>query len=100
MGQFTYLALLCGWALPVIFFQWAVGRDKLLKQRRVLVLGTLIPTVYLGLADVLAIRTGIWRFNPELTLDLWLGGLPLEEGAFFLLTNIMVVQGIMITRCA
>lgn len=89
--------MLAAWVVPVIALQWAVGHRKLRARWRILVLGTVLPTIYLCLADVLAIRTGIWYFNPERTLDLWLGGLPLEEGVFFLVTNLMVVQGILMT---
>ncbi len=55
-----------------------------------------IPTLYLCAADALAIRVGIWHLSPTLTTNVWLGGLPLEEGVFFLLTNIMVVQGVLL----
>ncbi len=96
MGHWTYLVFELAWALPVIVGQWVVGRDRLLAHPRVLLLGILIPTLYLCAADAFAIRVGIWHLNPELTTNLWLGGLPLEEGVFFLLTNVMVVQGILL----
>ena len=96
MGHVTYVAFLLGWALPVIVLQWCVGHRVLRAHRRTLLLGVLIPTVWLASADVLAIRAGIWSFNPDLTLGIWIGGLPLEEGLFFLITNVMVVQGILL----
>ena len=96
MGHFTYVVFLLGWAMPVIAWQWWVGHRVLRASWRILVLGVLIPTVWLASADVLAIRLGIWSFNPELTLGIWIGGLPLEEGLFFLITNVMVVQGILL----
>ncbi len=95
MGHWTYLVFELAWALPVIVGQWVVGRDRLLAHRRILLLGVAIPTLYLCAADAFAIRVGIWRLSPELTTNVWLGGLPLEEGVFFLLTNIMVVQGVL-----
>ena len=95
MGHWTYLVFELAWALPVILGQCVVGRKQLLAHRRILLLGVAIPTLYLCAADAFAIRVGIWRLNPELTTNVWLGGLPLEEGVFFLLTNIMVVQGIL-----
>ena len=45
-------------------------------------------------ADALSFRVAIWSLTPESILNIWLGGLPLEEGVFFLVTNIMVVQGV------
>ncbi len=95
MGQLTYLGTELIWALPVIVFQWALARDVLRANLRILLLAVVIPTLYLSSADALAIRVGIWTLNPELTLNVWIGGLPLEEAVFFLLTNIMVVQGIL-----
>ena len=96
MGHWTYLVFELAWALPVIVGQWIVGRDRLLARRRILLLGILIPTLYLCAADAFAIRVGIWRLNPALTTNVWIGALPLEEGVFFLLTNVMVVQGVLL----
>lgn len=93
MGQATYVVLLFAWALPVIVLQWVVGHRKLRARRGVLTQGVLLPTVYLFLTDVLAIRTGIWSFNPERTLNLCFGGLPHEKALFFRVTNLIVVQG-------
>ncbi len=98
LGPFTYLALLLGWALPVIAFQWAVGHACLRANGRVLAPGVLIPTVYLSLADGLAIRNGIWTLSPTLTLGLAPLGIPVEEALFFFLTNVMVVQGLILLR--
>ena len=96
MGQWTYLVFELAWALPVVVGQWVVGRDQLRAQWRLLLLGVAIPTLYLCAADAFAIRVGIWHLSPELTTNVWLGGLPLEEGVFFLLTNVMVVQGVLL----
>lgn len=95
MGPWTYLVFELAWALPVVIGQWMVARDRLLARWRLLALGVAIPTLYLCAADAFAIRVGIWHLSPELTTNVWLGGLPLEEGVFFLLTNIMVVQGVL-----
>ena len=96
MGQWTYLIFELAWALPVIVGQWIVGRDRLLAHWRLLLLGVAIPTLYLCAADTFAIRVGIWHLSPELTTNVWIGALPLEEGVFFLLTNVMVVQGVLL----
>jgi lycopene cyclase domain-containing protein len=96
VGQYTYLIMELGWALPVIALQWVLGWETLLARRRLLVLAIAIPTLYLSSADALAIRVGIWKLNPERTLDLWVGALPIEEAIFFFLTNTMVVQGLIL----
>lgn len=99
MGPWTYLVYELVWALPIIAGQWALAHAVFRANLRTLLLGVAIPTAYLCAADALAIRVGIWSLNPELTLNIWLGGLPLEEGVFFLVTNVMVVQGIIMLVC-
>lgn len=91
----TYLALQLVWALPPIALQLAFGADILWRYRRLVGLAVLVPTVYLGAADALAITAGIWTIDPQQTVGVLIGGaLPLEEMAFFLLTNTLVVFGV------
>jgi lycopene cyclase domain-containing protein len=90
----TYLSLTLAWALLPIMFQTAFGGDILWQHRRLLALGIIPTTLYLGLSDSLAIDSGTWTINPEKTVNVELGnGLPLEEGLFFLLTNVLVAMG-------
>lgn len=93
----TYLALILIWALPPVMLQIGFGADLLWRQRR-LVLLTLLPvTLYLSLADALAIGSGTWTIDPAQSLQLYLGGvLPLEEFIFFLMTNILLVLGVVL----
>jgi lycopene cyclase domain-containing protein len=91
----TYLALALSWALPPIGLQLAFGADILWRYRRHLFLAIASLTLYLSLADTLAISAHTWTINPSQSLGMLLGGiLPLEEVMFFLLTNILVVFGI------
>ncbi len=93
----TYLALELVWAIPPIMLQMSFGADILWHHRR-LVLWSLLPTtIYLSLADALAIASGTWTINPARSLQIYLGGvLPLEELLFFALTNILLVFGIVL----
>ncbi|MBN1995547.1 MAG: lycopene cyclase domain-containing protein [Anaerolineae bacterium] len=93
----TYLALQLIWALPPIMLQTAFGADILWRHRR-LVAATLLPLLfYLSFADALAIQSGTWTINPAQSLNIFLGNrLPLEEFIFFLLTNILVIFGMML----
>lgn len=89
----TYLALILVWALPPIILQVSFAGDILWHYRR-LVGWALIPaTLYLSLGDALAIRSGTWTVNPAQSTEIFLGGLPLEEFIFFLITNTLVVFG-------
>ena len=90
----TYLSLTLSWALIPIMFQAAFGGDILWQHRRLIALGIIPTTLYLGIADSLAIDSGTWTINPDKTVNVNLGGkLPLEEGLFFLLTNTLVALG-------
>jgi lycopene cyclase domain-containing protein len=95
-GPFTYLIMELGWALPAILLQWALGHRTLIARRRLVATAVAIPTVYLTLADSLAIRRGIWTLSTDLTLDVAPAGIPVEEALFFFLTNVMVVQGLLL----
>jgi len=95
----TYLSLILVWAIPPILLQVAFGGDLLLKNARPVLAGILVPTVYLSIADTLAIGLGTWTISPQKTLGILLpGGLPLEEAIFFLMTNILIVFGITLTQ--
>ncbi len=93
----VYLGLELAWALPPIMLQLWFGADILWRHRR-LVLLTIIPaTLYLSLADSLAIALEIWTIDPEQSLGILLGArLPIEEFIFFLLTTTLVTFGMVL----
>lgn len=93
----NYLALILVWALPPILVQTIFGAD-ILWQHRYLVLAALFTsTVYLAVADAVAILAGTWTISAEKTLGLKLAGiLPVEEFIFFLVTNTLVVFGMVL----
>jgi lycopene cyclase domain-containing protein len=92
-----YISLQLLWALPPLMLQLAFGADILWKQRVVALLAILSTTFYLSAADWLAIRTGIWMIDPNQSFNLFLGKyLPVEEFIFFLLTNTLVVFGLLL----
>lgn len=92
----TYLGLILVWSAPMLLLQWTYGGAWLWGQRRRAAVGIAVPTVYLCVADRLAIEWGIWRISPRYTVGVELGGLPLEEALFFLITNVLVVQGLLL----
>lgn len=94
----TYVSLILAWALPPIILQTAFGADILWRYRSLVFTTIAVPTLFLGLADTLAIRIGIWTISPEQTLGIHLpGGLPLEEFLFFMVTNVLVAFGVTLT---
>lgn len=95
-GRLTYLALELLWALPVLALQLAVGHPELWRRRRAWLLATLIPTLYLCVADRVALGNGIWQIAPGRSTGVAIWGLPVEEAVFFLVTNLMVVQALIL----
>jgi lycopene cyclase domain-containing protein len=93
----NYLSLELAWALLPIMIQLAVGADILWYHRRLVGAVIFTATLYLCLTDSLAIQSGTWTINPELTLGILIGGvLPIEEAMFFLLTNTLLTFGVVL----
>ncbi|GIV60953.1 MAG: lycopene beta-cyclase [Rhodothermaceae bacterium] len=90
----TYLGLILAWAAPVLAGQWFLAGDAFLRHRRLFFLAVAVPTLYLWVADAIAIRLGIWHIAEATTLGWRPVGLPVEEATFFLVTNLLVVQGL------
>jgi lycopene cyclase domain-containing protein len=92
----TYLGMILAWAAPVLAAQWALSAGRISAARREFALGIAVPTLYLWVADAIAIRLGIWRISEAHTLGPKLGWLPLEEATFFLATTLLCVQGLLL----
>lgn len=92
----VYFGLILVWASPILALQWVIGARQLWATKRTWLLGTLVPTLYLWVADRIAIGQGIWSISDAYTTGLNLFGLPLEEATFFLVTNLLVVQGLLL----
>ncbi|SDY28561.1 lycopene cyclase domain-containing protein [Halopenitus persicus] len=88
-----YLGAILLWAGPVLAIQWAYDWPSLRRRGRTIAVGVLVPTGYLCLVDRIAIDAGIWTIAPAYTTGLTIGGLPVEEGLFFLVTNCFLAQG-------
>ncbi len=89
-----YLGALLIWAGPVLAVQWALGAELLVARWRRVAVAVAIPTLYLAIADRIAIEIGLWSISPVHTLGVSLLGLPIEEALFFALTNLFLVQGV------
>jgi len=93
-----YLGAILAWAAPVFAIQWVVGLPQLLYKRRTVAIGVAVPTLYLWVIDRIALATGIWHISPVYTTGVDLFGLPIEEALFFVVTNLFVVQGLVLFR--
>lgn len=94
--QGYYLGTVLAWAAPPLALQWAVGGGYLARTWRTWSVAVAVPTLYLWFADRVAIGLGIWTLSGAHTTGLALLGLPVEEATFFLLTNLLVVSGIVL----
>jgi len=92
----TYMALILLWAAPLLSGMWLYGGQTLWAYRRMLGPSVAIPTVYLWIADATAIHNEIWTISDTYTLGVSPLGFPLAEATFFLVTNLLVVQGLLL----
>ncbi|MFB6269296.1 MAG: lycopene cyclase domain-containing protein [Halobacterium sp.] len=91
-----YLGAILAWAGPVLAMQWAVGWRYLWARARTVVVAAGVPTLYFATADRFALADGVWTIAGEYSTGVAVAGLPVEEGAFFLVTNLFVVQGLLL----
>jgi lycopene cyclase domain-containing protein len=96
--RYNYLILILGWlAFFPLLMQWGFGLDILLARWPLLLTGILLPSLWLTAMDSVAIGAGTWTIDPAQTVGILLpGGVPLEEGVFFLVTNTLIVQGVLL----
>jgi lycopene beta-cyclase len=81
------------WFLPIVFFQWAFAPSLWQALGLTVFSVTLMMGTYYTLADLVAVRAGVWFFDEQqITGFKLMGILPWEEIAFFYLTSLLVVQ--------
>ncbi len=91
-----YLGAILAWGGPILAIQWAFGWPHLIRARRAVTLGIGVPTAYLWVVDWYAISNGLWTISPAYTVGVAPFGLPIEEMIFFLMTNVFIVQGLVL----
>jgi lycopene cyclase domain-containing protein len=97
LGESTfYLGAILAWTGPILAIQWGFGWTQLWKNRRVVTLAVGLPTLYLWVVDWTAISLGLWTISPQYSIGIAPFGFPIEEAVFFLVTNLFVVQGLIL----
>lgn len=91
-----YMGLILAWAAPVLAGMHVIGAAEFWRERRAWALGIAVPTLYLWAADTYAIANGIWYIEEAVSFPLRPFGLPIEEATFFWITNVLVVQGVLL----
>ncbi len=81
------------WFLPVIYAQWVIAPPLFWAYFTPLLVVTLAFGTYYTVADIIAVRSGIWYLDDNQTTGFkLLNILPWEESAFFYLTSLLVAQ--------
>ena len=96
MKKFKYLFLELGWFLPVIIGQWIFAPHILRSKWKVIPLAALPVAVYLSVKDRVALDEGTWSISDENSTGLKIGGVPIEEIIFFIITSWVSAQGIIL----
>ena len=95
-GRWFYTGLILVWSAPPLTLHWLYGGDTLWNSRRVALPALAFATVYLWVADRVAIGAGIWTISPLHSTGWTLLGLPVEEALFFAVTNLLIVQTLLL----
>ncbi|KAF2489054.1 terpenoid synthase [Lophium mytilinum] len=96
-GRASYMGLIALWAAPFLLLLWSLAYQFILGLPLInTALPILIPTLYLWHVDTLALQRGTWVIasGTKLGVHLW-DGLEIEEAVFFLITNTLVVFGLL-----
>ncbi|KZV73704.1 terpenoid synthase [Peniophora sp. CONT] len=95
-GEYTYLALILSWACSFMLFLWIMTSSHIVALPLTsTLLPIAIPTLYLWIVDTFALQRGTWAIVPGTKTGLYVWPhLELEEALFFLVTNIMIVFGL------
>ncbi|KAL8929749.1 MAG: hypothetical protein Q9172_000306 [Xanthocarpia lactea] len=95
-GRGLYLGLIIVWAGPFILMLWMFAHQLLINLPAFNTLAPILgPTLYLWIIDTIALRRGTWviQSGTKLSWHLW-QGLDVEEAFFFLVTNTLIVFGL------
>jgi lycopene cyclase domain-containing protein len=96
-GPCVNYAIHLAWFLPVIYFQWVVAPPLFWHHAGMLAMVTAIFGIYYTVADIIAVKAGIWFFDEkQITGYKFRGILPWEEIAFFFLTSLLVAQSFLL----
>jgi lycopene cyclase domain-containing protein len=95
-GSRMNYALHLVWFLPVIYLQWIIAPLLLSTHLGVLAVVAGAFGLYYTVADLIAVRAGLWFFDEKQITGHKIAGLPWEEIAFFFLTSLLVAQSFLL----
>ncbi|CAF9903701.1 MAG: hypothetical protein ALECFALPRED_002934 [Alectoria fallacina] len=95
-GEGLYMGLILVWAGPFVLLLWSLAYQFIIGlPLSSTLIPVVLPTLYLWIVDTLALKRGTWVIESETKLGwhLW-DGLEIEEAVFFLVTNVLIVFGL------
>jgi lycopene cyclase domain-containing protein len=92
----TYAAFLVLFLLPPIVLL-AIARPPTRRLRAALAITSLLAVAYTGPWDAAIIAEGVWSYPPGRVLGPAIGGVPVEEYAFFVLQT--ALTGLLCALC-
>lgn len=95
-GNLNYLFHLFSWGGFFILIQIIAGRNKIFKNISLIAFPSLIMTLYFSAADSISIGQGIWEFDALQTTGIRIHNIPLEEILFFLVTNTLITEAMIL----
>ncbi len=93
--KWHYFIHLVAWTGPVLALQWVIGWKIFRRNLRAVFVPALAGGVFFSLTDQMAVRSGLWRFDPDQIAGWHVGLLPVEEVLFFFLTSSLVSQSLL-----
>ncbi len=93
-AHWHYFIHLVGWSAPIFLGQWILAHRAFRRNLFAVFVPALIGGTFFSLIDSVAVRAGIWFFDPAQILGFFIGPLPIEEVLFFYLTSWLVSQSL------
>ena len=94
--KWHYFIHLTAWMGPLLALQWAIGWKIFRRNLRAVFVPALVGGTFFSGIDQAAVRSGLWKFDPEQILGWHLGLLPVEEVLFFFVTSLLVTQSLLL----
>ncbi len=94
--KWHYLVHLLGWTMPLLALQWAAGWKVFRRNLRALFVPAVVGGVFFSAIDQVAVRSGLWFFDPAQIIGWHIGRLPVEEVLFFFVTSLLVTHSLVL----
>lgn len=95
-SKWYYLCAITWWAMPFLTFTWYIAGNFISQQLLLVLLSVFAPSFYLWFVDINGLRGGVWHINEATSLEIFFfNDLPLEEVLFFIISNFILVFGLL-----